>query len=55
MTVKELIEELSNYDKDTPVLTVGDSSNIHYEISETDLGYDIDYEKDVVLIYNFYN
>lgn len=52
MTVKELIEELKNYDEDTPVLTIGDSSDVHYEISETDLGYDIDYGKNVVLIYN---
>lgn len=51
MTVKELIEELNHYPKDTPILIAGVYLFVHYEITEIDLEYDDDYEKDVVLLY----
>lgn len=52
MTVKELIEELSNYDDDQLVAIIGDDLETPYLLKSVDILYDdsIDEEDDIVIL-----
>lgn len=52
MTKKELIEALNAFDDDKEVLVCGDDINVHYEVTDVDLGYDEDLEKDCIILYS---
>lgn len=51
MTKKELIEKLENYDDDQIVLVDG-NDGYDYEITDVDVEYDENLEKDCIILYS---
>ncbi len=49
LTVGELINELENFDSDTPVLLMGDSSHYQWRLREIDSGSDGEGDEVVII------